>query len=284
MKQKKITRIGLIAALLLLAPGMVAADFNALDYVMSFNAMNSNQGISFQLVSGTGYGDSAEVRLTSTGIGTFADTSAYSTSNQISGSNYFSSFCVSNESFTIGATANGKLNYDYGVTRTRDELAITLGAAWLYKLFATGEINSVLGGYNSLGEPMYIYSIFPERNANAAAFQQALKMLIGADQTTSWNSNNYTYTLIQYAMDTMGMTSSQAMNFWTQNYALNTNYDLMGDYVVFSMYSSQGSYLYMTTKSGGGSDVPEPATILIWTLGGMGLAGSAWRRNRKNAQ
>jgi len=28
------------------------------------------------------------------------------------------------------------------------------------------------------------------------------------------------------------------------------------------------------------SDVPEPATMILWTLGGLSLAGASWRRNR----
>jgi hypothetical protein len=33
-------------------------------------------------------------------------------------------------------------------------------------------------------------------------------------------------------------------------------------------------------------DVPEPAAVLLWTLGGLGLGGTSWLRNRnkiKNA-
>jgi hypothetical protein len=32
---------------------------------------------------------------------------------------------------------------------------------------------------------------------------------------------------------------------------------------------------------GGGGDVPEPATMLLWTLGGFGMAGTSWIRKRR---
>ena len=45
-------------------------------------------------------------------------------------------------------------------------------------------------------------------------------------------------------------------------------------------------FLILTNVQGGGgpgpnpSGVPEPATMLLWTLGGLGMAGASWRRNR----
>lgn len=34
------------------------------------------------------------------------------------------------------------------------------------------------------------------------------------------------------------------------------------------------------TTSGGGGGVPEPATLLLWSLGSLGLAGKSWYRKR----
>ena len=35
------------------------------------------------------------------------------------------------------------------------------------------------------------------------------------------------------------------------------------------------------TEGSGLGDVPEPATVLLWTLGSMGLAGGSWAHNRR---
>ena len=39
--------------------------------------------------------------------------------------------------------------------------------------------------------------------------------------------------------------------------------------------------IYLSETDPGPSGVPEPATLLLWTLGGMGLAGSSWVRKRQ---
>ena len=293
MRQKMLPQVGLIATVMLLLHSVAVADFNALNYVTAFNGANGNNGANFKYshMGAPGFDDPTEIWITNDGNGDFADYSAYSSSSQISGRNYFgeeffASFCISQSnksSYTFGTSTSGKLSYNNGSTLTVDGRPLTLGAAWLYKLFATNTINTTLKALNPEGLPMYIYGIIPERNADAKEFQQALRMLIGLEEI-SW-SNNFMLGLREYAYKELGI-SSGFDTFWTQSYDPNQHYDLMGDYAVFVMSSGNFSGLYMTKKSssGGGSDVPEPATVLIWALGGLGLAGSAWQRKRRIAK
>ena len=44
---------------------------------------------------------------------------------------------------------------------------------------------------------------------------------------------------------------------------------------------NDGVFLLFSNEGGGGGGVPEPASLLLWTLGGFGLVGSSWARNRR---
>ena len=48
---------------------------------------------------------------------------------------------------------------------------------------------------------------------------------------------------------------------------------------------NSATFLVLEQRGGGGgpdpSDTPEPATMLLWTLGSLSLAGASWRRNKK---
>jgi len=74
--------------------------------------------------------------------------------------------------------------------------------------------------------------------------------------------------------------------------------DLMGDAKVFVMRNNFDSpittrgptdpngairqdVLYVV-RDGGSADAPEPASILLWTLGSLGAAGAAYRKRRMN--
>ena len=79
--------------------------------------------------------------------------------------------------------------------------------------------------------------------------------------------------------------------YWTAHYNLLQNYDVMGDYLVFIMTVTDPNggnthfedFLYHATKTDnptpprrpddppGNGDVPEPATVLLWTLGSLGF-------------
>jgi hypothetical protein len=82
------------------------------------------------------------------------------------------------------------------------------------------------------------------------------------------------------------------------------HYTEIGDYLVFVMdlmdangrHINMGDYLYLVRKSdspdapirpdfpdigNGNNDVPEPASILLWALGGLGLACTSRARNRR---
>ena len=45
-------------------------------------------------------------------------------------------------------------------------------------------------------------------------------------------------------------------------------------------YNDAVFLVFVGTGAPGPNGVPEPATLLLWTLGGLGMAGASWRRNR----
>ena len=84
-----------------------------------------------------------------------------------------------------------------------------------------------------------------------------------------------------------GMT---AQEYLMSSYDPGQSYDLMGDYSVFVMRttSTDGKIasqdFLILLEHEGSPDVPEPATLLLWTLGGLGVAGTSWARKRRLAK
>ena len=244
------------------ASGLAFADLNAQAVVTNFNSMNGGRGFDFVFAS-----SASLMTLTTTAGTTNVNNTAYAANRGgtvTGGRTYFYSFCV-NPSLSTTTPALGKLNYEASTGRTytknangtnRD--ALSLGAAYLYKQYATS---------TSLG------------NVTAATFTTALQELNGTISGTNWNTNMFLAMLLSERND---------QNYWKAKYDTRHEYSEMGNYVVFVMNVTNSSgagqyqdFLYITTASGGGGgDVPEPATLLLWSLGGMGLAGS-WARKRR---
>jgi len=174
---------------------------------------------------------------------------------------------------------NGKTYYgnDFG------KVYLTLGAAFLYAQFVQGNLRTLelLGGN--------------EFEFDAAAFRQALDELHKESSNSDglWESNMYLSQLLSLTPSGSGIVPK---DYWCADYNLLEDYSEIGfgDYYIFVLrvYDDDPEFpnewagmLYAALKSEKRDDpptgVPEPATLLLWTLGGLGLGGIFWLRHRK---
>lgn len=242
--------------------GSASADFNASQFVSGFNGTNGGKGFVF-----SGYTMvNAEEQLT----GTMIDYSAYNSGKSTGGSSYMRTFCIEPDT-PLAGPGYALLNYSNGQTTTTSNVAVTIGAAWLYSQFATGNLDN------------FNYTNSGSRNGDSAALRSAIQhaMNLYTDSATyDWSGNRYLSLLLDINPD---------KNYWMGAYDPNQRYDAIGDYAVFAMNVYSGvnypnqDLLYVVKAeygNGGGGDVPEPATILLWSLGSLGAAGAAWRKRR----
>ncbi len=238
----------------------VLADLNAYEIVSQVNALNDGKGIAYQTT--TTYG--AMRAFSADPSYDFADTSAYSRTAGTGGNNFFKSFCVAySVNPIIDTLSYGTLNYQNGKSTTSRGCSLNLGAAFLYKQFATG----ALGG-------VYNYAT----DSNSFDLRYAVQYLIGDTNYTSWESN----TFLQYLL-----TVNADKSFWYGSYDPGQYYNLIGDYSVFVLRVSDGTtskswqdHLYLAQATS--SSTPEPATLALWGLGSLGIAGSRYYRRRKS--
>lgn len=240
------------------ATGVARADMNAQATVDAFNSASGGSQMVFT------YSYNYEVNLTQRSGYSFADTSAYE--DGVTGSsNYYRTFCVEPNvgAYTMmGAT----LNYENGKSTTSSGYSLSVGAAYLYSQFAAGSLEG------------YTYNNTSARSTSSSNLLSAIRGLMGIS-TLSW-TNAFTNYLLTINSD---------KNFWTQTYDPNQYYDVIGDYSVFVMncYSSTNGangqdFLYVASAKDS-SDTPEPASVLLWTLGSFGALGAA-RRARKQRE
>ena len=159
-------------------------------------------------------------------------------------------------------------------------IILPLGIACLYSQFVNGTFGST---------PSEFY---------ANEFRDAISFLDQntlSDSAISWTNNRY----LNYLMGittALGLSMQAGADFWLADYNLRQNYiyngtDIMGDNYVFVLGVTEvdgsvgSSMLYAARKSipEEPPGTPEPATLLLWTLGGLGLAGTSWLgKRRKN--
>lgn len=273
----------LAVGLLALFPVSAFADLATQQIVTNFNSMNNGKGYLFQSTTSNNYFGqfSGENRLVNQGTDT-PDLSGYSigvTANNGTGTNfYFQTFCVEPErTLYENEVTSGKLNYNEsaGTSTTSYGNSLKLGVAYLYMKFADGS----LSGYN--------YTLGTSRANSAVLLQDAIWFLMGKTDnlivsTTNWTTNAFLQQLYNLNSD---------VNYWLAAYDPSSNYGgLMEDAKVYVVQTSFDSLLrspelvrqdvLYVTRTGGG-DVPEPASILLWTLGSLGAAGAAYRKRRK---
>jgi len=298
----------------------VFADQATQDIVNEFNAMNPKlvmgqfvgQGYLFKSETNTGLytkrttvpGTSdvrlvGEQRLNNSGTDT-PDLSGYkigTTANNGTGDNFnFQTFCVAPAKYLYEEeTTAGILNYNNNMTQTQGGKvrALTLGAAYLYMKFADGS----LFGYQ------YTYST--ARADSAVLLQDAIWYLLDLKESMVNQSTNMTNNIfLQQLTAEKLLTAGDSQLKWTDIYDPASNYGgLMEDAKVFVMQNSfenspsggemgirSGGSVEMrqdvmyVVRTGGSSDVPEPASILLWTLGSLGAAGMAYRKRRNSVK
>ena len=254
------------------------ADLNdAITIQSAFGSINGGNGFTFKVAE-----DKQGDKLISVVGKTPVDVTAYNQQagrsglDIDSGQDFFRSFCVEPNA-SIDGVLVGTLSYEYDttkakwITKTSEGVSLVLGAAILYKEFALNEMNG----------------------RSADTLREAILMLMSVQDYTisSWAQNEhlaYLYSISQHDGNSAGV--------WTATYDPGQDsglyYDMLGDCRVFIMNAlseddtlsdklrERQDFLYiMQTRSD--TDVPEPASILFWTLGGLGAAGTSWARKRR---
>ena len=261
------------------ATSLARADWDAEAFVKQFNNMNgSGQGFYFvypddnpnidhypyapELTTAKGY--------KSVNVDAYAPGITGITNGQV----YFKSFCVEPETEAglrkadkkTGNTLIGTLNYSGNKTTVigGNGKSLTVGAALLYKLYATGELANYTVNYKN-SDPENVIQSAIRHLMNISPSKYALNTDI----------RNLLYNLT-------GITTLAGLQ---ASYDPGKTYDYMGDYSVFVMNVKTADtkiatqdFLYLVEHPK--TDVPEPATLLLWTLGSLGALGSA-RRARK---
>ena len=267
----------LAVALFAMNSGMVRADLTPNEIVSYFNSLNAIGG------SGMMYSSSpqatGERRFTVAGVFDVSDlATAYRTGTigTSGGTNSFNSFCIEPNATSVLGSGLARLNYSGNSTSVdSDGKSVSVGTALLYKLYATGEFASNL----------YDYSNTTQRTQDSAALTQVLRNLMvpGSISQSDWNTNKYLQHLLSINAN---------QSFWTQVYDPGRLYGEIGNYAVFVMNITNTTgtggfqdFLYIARADYGGSNgVPEPATMLLWTLGSIGtLFGGYYRKRNKIA-
>jgi len=195
--------------------------------------------------------------------------------------------CVGNGSAApYGGTAT--LNYESGTgyTRSNNGDYLSVGAAVLYQRYAAGELNYDYVGSLGIGT----------RYTDANNLRSAIFALNRAASMTAseWTNNQYAlyllrdvsgFSLAEINANTAAVQAAKA--YWTSNYSTDQYYAELGNYAVFMMDIGNGTtyqtQLYVTGANYNNPGAPEPATLLLWTLGSIGALGfrHSHKRSRK---
>ena len=190
------------------------------------------------------------------------------------GTNLFYSFCVNQNINTVATAGTATLNYNAatGVTQNASGQALTVGAAWLFQQYATGYLAGF--SYNNMVGAGTRFS----RDTNL--LQSAINLLMSGGDIIG-STNTFVQAMLQ---------ANSSASYWLGTYNVNQRYNEIGDHAIFVMNIRNNGgvanqdHLYIVQANyggGGSSDVPEPASLLLWTLGGLGLAYTSRARNRR---
>ena len=256
MKHNKLLWNLLVVTLLLaFAQSSVYAELNANEIYTTFNSTNGNQGFRFTYsVTSNGF-----VALTTQPGFAHVNFDAYMYGTT-GGDDFFTTLCVEPD-VAVVSLGLGLLNYDTvnGISQTTLGQVLSLGAAFLYKQYATGEL-------------------VVSSQADMAAYYAAMQVLMGNTTGVSWGSNPYLSSLLDRTSDN---------SYWMNVYKPAQSYTEIGNFCVFvmevtdsSMSGNSQNFLYISSGNKPPFPVPEPATLLFWSLG-LGLGGSWWVRQRR---
>ncbi|MCL2117150.1 MAG: PEP-CTERM sorting domain-containing protein [Planctomycetaceae bacterium] len=199
---------------------------------------------------------------------------------------YVSTFCVEPYNGPVSDNSLGRLNYSGGRTTVQTAsgagLSLTVGAAYLYKLFLNpnNDFEYITGFSNSVD---YNHAI-----------TNAVRYLMGYTPGTDVAMHN---TIRNYLL-----ALNSDWNYWTSVYDPDKYYTEIGNFSIFvinttvpgggngqdHLYIARAANPYVPPEPPqppppepppGGGDVPEPATILLWTLGTLGALGYGRRRS-----
>ena len=247
------------------------ADLTVSQIVSTFNGLGTGDTLSFSSsLPGTGERRfSAPGGLDYTNFAAAYQSGANGTSLTPSS---FNSFCIEPNVPTVAASGTARLNYSGGNSSRTDSdgKAVSVGTALLYQQYATGAFNSSL----------YNYANTAQRTADSDMLTRTLRYLMApqSEPPLSWTNNKYLAYLL---------TINSNQDYWTGVYDPSRRYNEIGDFAVFVMNIRNTSgtpsqdFLYIARVDySNGGQVPEPATMLLWSIGGIGLVGT-WARQRR---
>ena len=271
----------LAVALTAICSGTLHAELTAEQIWRDFNA---NGGWAY---SSTG---TVQERLFTTRSGNTPDLRAYSPTLGTAAGIY--TMCVGSGS-SAPATGTATLRYDpnTGYTQNTSGQYLSVGGAVLYQRYAAGTLSDF--NYSER------YGLSTgTRSSDASALRSAIMDLNWLTATSAltynWTGNKYLQYLL---MDISGFSLAEindvnnaavqtAKIYWAENYNTNLYYSDLGNYAVFMMDTGSGyqTQLYVRYASHTGSydnnGVPEPATLLLWTIGTVGTFGIGHYRKR----
>jgi hypothetical protein len=266
MKNKCYSLVLLALALSVLGVRNANADFSVYDVINQFNQATGGEQFQYNYDKRNNM-----VMILENGTLGFVDTSAY-VSGMTGGVNYFTTFTITPEIGT-SASMSASLHYENDSTQTIPHndvtRTVTLGAASLYARYATGALDC------------FDYPNAAQLALDAYDLELAIQTLTGS-KSESWESNKFLAHLLEINDD---------QDYWLQSYDPARYYDEVGDYSVFVMNGSKSdhdpgqSFLYLAKQESQGSNVPEPASIILWAIGGFGILGGRmyWKRKKRLA-
>jgi hypothetical protein len=288
MKHNRFFLLLATAALMAVFQASAFADLTAKEVKAEFDGLNG-RGFLFTTYTDSGSFNQAlragEISLIAARGKEMPDLGGYVADT--SGADYFQTFCVAPlQEFRAGETNIGKLDVtdDWTTTLADDWITtitnrvstpLNLGIAYLYKEFAAG----TLDGYNYTSG----------RATSAVELQYAIWYLL--EETSSIPSD---YVKADNIFLNLLSSINPGSNLtWDDTYYLDETYAFMGSAKVFviraeldtlarSGANTRQDTLYVWDP--GSSDVPEPASILLWTLGSLGAAGMAYRKRRNSVK
>ncbi|MFO0911791.1 MAG: PEP-CTERM sorting domain-containing protein [Pirellulales bacterium] len=183
----------------------------------------------------------------------------------------FQTFCVEN-----GVNQFVSFNTEYRVDKIDDRAStadantgrgvLTSVAAWVYSAFRDGSLNKQVKDQSN-----------NDVTANATQVANALQNLV-------WGQLKY-YTTGAASPPSMTVVENNLLTSWIGNTNVNATSGFGGQYVSSGFAGLGNVRIMQLVDSNGGTAqdqltlIPEPASIAVWSMLGLGLLG-AWRRRR----